>query len=241
MAGKTIYATLLSIQQAIVAPKDQEGYGYKYRTADGILQAVKPRLKEAGAICTLSDEIVQVGERYYVKATATIIDIATGDSLVATGVANEPNELANMEPPQITGTASTYARKRALEGLFLLDNEKDVDSKEVQDAIQASQNAPQSKQSTYKGKSTNKTQKAESEQADAVRYKAIENLNAQIRRLGLSKDDIVTVATHVVGKASRDDMTDAEICKLTEYLMGEEEPMKKAITSSPQRKGNNNG
>jgi hypothetical protein len=99
----------------------------------------------------------------------------------------------------------------------------------------ASQNAPQSTQSTSKGKSTKNTQKNDSEPSDKVRYQAIENLNVQIRRLGLSKEDIVTVANHVVGKSGRDEMTVEEILKLAEYLAGEEPKM--AITSRPQRKG----
>lgn len=222
---KTIYAALLNVQQEIIAPKDQPGYGYKYRTVDGILSVAKPLLKMAGIVCTLSDDIITLGDennrRYYVQSTATLIDIATGDSLLATGVANEPLKLANMASPQITGTASTYARKRALEGLFLLDSEKDVDSKEVQDAIQNAQNDTQATKTKKVYKSTNKAEKNDFGEADAVRLRAIEGLNAQIRRLGLKKDDIVTIATHVVGKASRDEMTDNEICKLTEYLTQE--------------------
>ena len=125
--AKTIYAALLSIQQGIKAPKDKKGYGYEYRKADGIMQAAKPLLQENGVICILSDQAVSIGNRYYVESTARLIDIATGDVIEAKGTAVEPDKLASMAPPQITGTASTYARKRALEGLFLLDNEKDVD------------------------------------------------------------------------------------------------------------------
>ena len=222
MAGKPIYAALLAIQQGIVAPKDKPGYGYKYRTTDGILLAVKPLLKDAGVICTLSDETKVIGERYYVKATATLIDIATGDSITATGEANEPNKLANMAPPQITGTASTYARKRALEGLFLLDNEKDVDSQEVQDAIaETTQNAPQSTKKETKGKSTTKAQKTESEPSDKVWQQAFDKLNAEIKRLGYSKEELKMIAINVIGKETTREMTCEEVTKLAEYLAGE--------------------
>lgn len=219
MAGKPIYAALLAVQQGINAPKDKKGYGYEYRTADGILQAAKPLLQEQGVICILSDESKQVGNRYYIKATAKLIDIATGDSVEATGEAVEPDKLASMAPPQITGTASTYARKRALEGLFLLDNEKDVDSKEVQDAIknsrQTAQNRPQAsaKQNagTYKGSTANNA-------TDEMRAKAIKSLNAEIERTGVASSEVAAIAKAKYGKASVKEMTTNEICDLANRL-----------------------
>lgn len=219
MAGKPIYAALLAVQQGINAPKDKKGYGYEYRTADGILQAAKPLLQEQGVICILSDESKQVGNRYYIKATAKLIDIATGDSVEATGEAVEPDKLASMAPPQITGTASTYARKRALEGLFLLDNEKDVDSKEVQDAIknshQTAQNHPQqpAKQNagTYKGSTANNA-------TDEMRAKAIKSLNAEIERTGVAGSEVANIAKAKYGKASVKEMTTGQICDLTNNL-----------------------
>ncbi len=219
MAGKPIYAALLAVQQGINAPKDKKGYGYEYRTADGILQAAKPLLQEQGVICILSDESKQVGNRYYIKATAKLIDIATGDSVEATGEAVEPDKLASMAPPQITGTSSTYARKRALEGLFLLDNEKDVDSKEVQDAIknsrQTAQNRPQqpAKQNagTYKGSTANNA-------TDEMRAKAIKSLNAEIERTGVASSEVAAIAKAKYGKASVKEMTTGQICDLANNL-----------------------
>ena len=197
--GKAIYAALLAIQQGINAPKDKKGYGYEYRTADGILQAAKPLLQDQGVICILSDESKQVGNRYYIKATAKLVDIATGDSIEATGEAVEPDNLASMAPPQITGTASTYARKRALEGLFLLDNEKDVDSKEVQDAIK---NSRQTNQPTQ----------------DNMRAKAIHSLNDAIKKVGVNGEEVSAIAGVKYRKTSTKDMTTGEICDLANNL-----------------------
>lgn len=220
--AKSIYAALMAVQQGINAPKDKKGYGYEYRTADGILQAAKPLLQEQGVICILSDESKQVGNRYYIKATAKLIDIATGDCLEAYGEAVEPDKLASMAPPQITGTASTYARKRALEGLFLLDNEKDVDSKEVQDAIknscQTSQNRPQ--QATRQNATTNthNAQQTANGGADAIRAKAIKSLNAEISRMGLTGQEVSAIAGLKFNKVSTKEMTTNEICQLTNNL-----------------------
>lgn len=209
--AKSIYAALMAVQQGINAPKDKKGYGYEYRTADGILQAAKPLLQEQGVICILSDESKQVGNRYYIKATAKLIDIATGDCLEAYGEAVEPDKLASMAPPQITGTASTYARKRALEGLFLLDNEKDVDSKEVQDAIknsrQTSQNRPQQPPNISKG--SNNTD---------MRTKAMKALNEAIKQCGVSKEEVSAIAGVKYGKISTKEMSIGEISDLANNL-----------------------
>jgi hypothetical protein len=215
---KTIYAALLLIQQGVKAPKSEKGYGYDYRTTDGILKIAKPLMAEAGVICTLSDESMQVGNRYYVKATATLIDIATGDSISASGVAVEPDKLASMAPPQITGTSSTYARKRALEGLFLLDNEKDVDSKEVQDAIQNAQNASQTAKNTSKGKSTTTTPKTQNKANDGVKAQAINKCLAEAKRLNLSQATIGSIASKHYSANGWIDMTAEQITEMAENL-----------------------
>jgi hypothetical protein len=217
---KTIYAALLLIQQGVKAPKSEKGYGYDYRTTDGILKIAKPLMAEAGVICTLSDESMQVGNRYYVKATATLIDIATGDSISASGVAVEPDKLASMAPPQITGTSSTYARKRALEGLFLLDNEKDVDSKEVQDAIQNAQNAPQKVEATSKGKTTKATAKMQDKANDTVKTQIINKAIAEVQRLKLSDEEVSEIIyKHYKMKISSwSDLQEKQIIEMTENL-----------------------
>jgi hypothetical protein len=217
---KTIYAALLLIQQGVKAPKSEKGYGYDYRTTDGILKIAKPLMAEAGVICTLSDESMQVGNRYYVKATATLIDIATGDSISASGVAVEPDKLASMAPPQITGTSSTYARKRALEGLFLLDNEKDVGSTEVQDAIQKAQNAPQKTETTSKGKTTKATTKTQGEANDTVKTQIIDKAIAEVQRLKLSNEKVSEIIyKHYKMKISSwSDLQEKQIIEMTENL-----------------------
>ena len=120
------------VQTQIKAPKNlYNSFGkYKYRNAEGILEAVKPYLSGYNLCLTLSDEIVQVGERYYVKATATIYDGMGSGSMSVSAYAREAVAKKGMDDSQITGTASSYARKYALNGLFLLDDTKDADTDE---------------------------------------------------------------------------------------------------------------
>ncbi len=122
---------LLKIQEELKAPKGQyNSFGkYNYRSCEDILEAVKPLLQEHGCVLTLSDDIVQVGERYYVKANATITT-ASGESMTVTAFARESLDKKGMDDSQITGTASSYARKYALNGLFLIDDTKDADTDE---------------------------------------------------------------------------------------------------------------
>lgn len=123
---------LQHIQEQLKAPKNlYNSFGkYKYRNAEGICEAVKPLLAEFKMVLTLSDEIVQVGERYYIKATVTILDVDSEKDMVISAFARESLDKKGMDECQVTGTASSYARKYALNGLFLLDDTKDADSDE---------------------------------------------------------------------------------------------------------------
>ena len=126
-----LYKKMQEIQTHLKAPKNlYNSFGkYNYRNAEGICEAVKPLLAEHGLILTLSDELVAVGERYYVKATATICSNAE-EKLSVSAFARESFDKKGMDDSQITGTASSYARKYALNGLFLLDDTKDADTDE---------------------------------------------------------------------------------------------------------------
>lgn len=123
------------IQMELKAPKNlYNSFGkYKYRNAEGICEAVKPLLDKYEMVLTLSDDIVVVGDRYYLKSTATLVNVeitSSVDRLSVTAFARESLDKKGMDDSQITGTASSYARKYALNGLFLLDDTKDADSDE---------------------------------------------------------------------------------------------------------------
>lgn len=121
---------LQEIQHRLKAPKGQyNSFGkYKYRSCEDILEAVKPILNETGCTLTLSDEIVLIGDRYYIKATAKLK--GEGIDEVVTAYARESETKTGMDASQITGTASSYARKYALNGLFCIDDTKDADTDE---------------------------------------------------------------------------------------------------------------
>lgn len=119
---------IIEIQSTLKAPKGQMNkFGnYRYRSSEDILEAVKPLLKEQGLILNLSDEICLIGERYYVKATATITDGT--DKLEVTAYAREADDKKGMDSSQVTGATSSYARKYALNGLLCIDDTKDADA-----------------------------------------------------------------------------------------------------------------
>lgn len=129
----TFNERLIRVQSELKAPKGQYNAfgGYKYRSCEDILEAVKPILEEYGLKLTITDSIEHVGDRYYVKATARL-DADSGGSVFCEAYAREPETKKGSDPSQVTGMASSYARKYALNGLFLIDDAKDADAQEPQ-------------------------------------------------------------------------------------------------------------
>jgi hypothetical protein len=124
-----IYEKLSKVQTELKAPKNQyNSFGeYKYRSCEDILESLKPLLLKNKLTLILSDELIQVGERYYVRAKVTIFDSENNTSLFNTALAREPEKRKGMDDSQITGTASSYSRKYALNGMFAIDDTKDSD------------------------------------------------------------------------------------------------------------------
>lgn len=128
--GDNICRKLCLIQQELKAPKGQyNGFGkYHYRSAEDILEALKPLLGKHGCTIRLADAIEHIGDRYYVCSIAEITDVDTGAALGARAYAREDDTKKGMDGSQITGAASSYARKYALNGLFAIDDTKDADA-----------------------------------------------------------------------------------------------------------------
>ena len=125
---KNLIEKLILIQSELKAPKGQTNKfgGYKYRSCEDILEALKPHLKEQGLFLSITDELVAQGNRYYIKASAIITDGV--DRWSVDGWAREEEVKKGMDSSQITGASSSYARKYALNGLFGIDDTKDSDA-----------------------------------------------------------------------------------------------------------------
>lgn len=127
----TVYKKLIEVQQELKVPKNQRNtFGnYNYRSAEDILEALKPVLAKHEATVFISDKVVVKENCWaYIEATATFVDIETGESISTTAFAREAEQKKGMDASQITGSASSYARKYALNGLFLIDDAVDPDS-----------------------------------------------------------------------------------------------------------------
>lgn len=161
---------LLNIQRDLKAPKSQyNSFGkYNYRNCEDILEAVKPLCAREGACLTISDEVVQIGERYYIKATATLYDSKTSEEINhVTAYAREEAEKKGMDGSQVTGAASSYARKYALNGLFDIDDTKDADSDEKSEQPVKSGNT--AAKAARSGKETSEAKNPPKSYADALK------------------------------------------------------------------------
>lgn len=140
----SVYTKLLAIQALLKAPKNQRNtFGkYNYRSCEDILEAVKPILSDQKCVLVLSDMPEISGEWHYIRATARLVDAETGESVENTAFARESAVKKGMDDSQITGTASSYARKYALNGLFCIDDTKDADTDEYKRGQNQQNSAP---------------------------------------------------------------------------------------------------
>ena len=132
--SKSIKIKLAVIQHCLKAPKGQyNSFGkYNYRSAEDILEAVKPIIHQQDTVLTLTDMPMVIGDRVYIEATATLRNLDNDETIETKAYAREPESKTGMDASQITGTASSYARKYALNGLFCIDDTKDADTDEYQ-------------------------------------------------------------------------------------------------------------
>ena len=209
--AKAVYAALLAVQQELKAPKDQyNSFGqYKYRSLEGTLLHARPLCNENGLVLTLSDEVVCMGDRYYVKATAKVTDIATGESIENVAYARESENKKGMDAAQVTGACSSYARKYAVCGLFAIDDTKDPDT----DEYTARQNAQGGAQRTKTAQPSKDTQTE-----DNMRKKALSSLSAKMKKMGVLKEEVSALAGVYYNKLTTSEMTTNEIADLCNNL-----------------------
>lgn len=194
--------TLQAIQTELKAPKGQYNkFGnYKYRSCEDILEAVKPILAKYGATIIITDDIEVRGDRYYVRATAVL---RVGEKVIGTtqAFAREPEDKKGMDTSQITGTASSYARKYALNGLLLIDDTKDEDSNELREEKAAKAATSQKKIKTEEEMKATETQTIDSLALAAVKARLAETS----KQLGKTLDEVALCK--MVGCESLDKMT----------------------------------
>ena len=200
--GKPIYAALMAVQAELKAPKGQHNsFGkYDYRSAEDIIEAVKPLLNENGLFLTMSDDIVQIGDRYYVKATVSVTDIVTGESVQTSALAREAAQKKGMDESQVTGTASSYARKYALNGLFAIDDNRDADTDEYQQQTSGAGRAQKLKA------------------PDEEMNKAKRQLKAEVDRIGCTWDEVRAISGLKLGKTETKEMSADEVSSLAANL-----------------------
>lgn len=165
----TLKEKLMNIQAELKAPKNlRNSFGnYNYRNVESILEALKPLLVKYKATVTITDTIEFIADRIYVKAVATIYDVENrnndADIITSTAYAREAESKKGMDEAQITGATSSYARKYALNGLFLLDDTQDVDTEAYQKAEKSAQSAPKAKNNKTTPKPASKPTEAKPE------------------------------------------------------------------------------
>ncbi len=198
MSEENLVQKLIHVQKELKAPKGQfNKFGnYNYRSAEDILEAVKPFNAEKGLLLTLTDEPLLVGEWHYIKATASITD--GKDTHTVTAYARESETKKGMDHSQITGTASSYARKYALNGLYLIDDTKDADTDEYQ------QQNGRNNQQQYQNQGQNN--QSNSNLSD----KQIKRLYAIANQAGVTANDVKEVVSKKYGKQEITQLTKKE-------------------------------
>lgn len=212
------------VQTRLKAPKSQyNSFGkYHYRNLEDIVEGVKPLLAEVGAVLTLSDDVVLIGDRYYVRATATF---HCGDSSVSvSALAREPQDRKGMDESQITGCASSYARKYAVNGLFAIDDTKDADSDDNSEPKKASKSHQDKPQSTTRPKAEEPIDTAAIVANDSVanpeNIKIVNDIFVHLQKtapkgMKPDPDKLVTVIVRQFGKLPKNDIGKQ---KCMEYL-----------------------
>lgn len=180
-----LHEKLLAIQTKLKAPKGQyNSFGkYSYRSAEDILEAVKPLNAEQGVLLTITDEIKEIGGRVYVVATATVSDGT--DTLQVSAFAREPENKKGMDESQITGATSSYARKYALNGLYAIDDNKDADTNEHK---QQQDNAPKKQPAQ---KQQQKQQQQEKGFTEQELHELVEKYVRNIEALGVDRAKLI--------------------------------------------------
>jgi len=192
-ATENVYQALVRIQGKLKAPKSQENKfgGFKYRSCADILEAVKPLLGKMYLV--ISDDLMMVGDRYYIKATAILSD--GEESIRNNAFAREAAERKGMDASQITGAASSYARKYALNGLFAIDDTKDADVDVESSAV--------AKENLLNGKEMKDIASILQDINNAKNQEALQKIGSEIDKMGFNDKQIAVLRETWKGKSQK--------------------------------------
>lgn len=213
----SVLEKLSYVQTELKAPKGSyNSFGkYKYRSCEDILEAAKPLLAKQKASLVLSDSIELIGYRYYVKATAQFVDTETGEKVENSAYARESIDKKGMDDSQITGATSSYARKYALNGLFLIDDTKDADTDEYQNQQnKANKKEQKSDEALNKQMEESVNKNLVPEANEKITAAQLELMQKEMNRTGVSLQQILGIAK----VNSIDDMSQATAVSIINKL-----------------------
>ena len=179
-----VYEKLQHVQSGLKAPKNQYNkFGnYHYRNCEDIQEAAKPLLREVKAALVVGDELVMIGDRYYIRATARFVDCESGETVENTAYAREEQEKKGMDVSQVTGSTSSYARKYALNGLFCIDDVKDADNQDNTAGKGTKGSAKTSGKLENRKQSPSAASAAQAAEADKVTPAMIESVRSMVEK-----------------------------------------------------------
>lgn len=214
--NKSIYQKIVDIQQKLKAPKNQyNNYGkFYYRSTEDILEALKPLLHKYDLVQTIHDEIEQCGDRIYIKAVVTVTDTETEKQLSHQAFAREEEKKGSMDAMQLTGATSTYARKYALNGLWLIDDTKDSDDPSTQEQEK------QNKTSNVKAAAKEKTQSNQQSDDDLTDGKSQAAFQVALQKFKdcTSKEEITQHGRAIMQQGRKEGLKEGDENKLKQEI-----------------------
>ena len=227
----SIYAKLALVQNALKAPKNKRNTfsDFNYRSLEDICEAVKPLLIGNGLTMYIRDELIQVGERYYIKATATLAELESGEKIEVSAYAREAASKPKFDDSQLTGSTSSYARKYALNGLFLIDDTKDADTDEYQ---RQAQDKPKNTQ-----KAASKPKPAKTAEVPEQELPEIAAMKQAAKQFGIAQGDL-QILIRCKYKVGVTEMTAAQAAEMTDKIKSDPDAL---IAWIEKRKGANKG
>lgn len=212
---KNLLTKLMQVQQDLKAPKNQfNSFGkYKYRSCEDILQAARPLCNANGLVITMSDAVEAVGARFYIKATVTVTDVDTGESFSTHAMAREEDSKKGMDAAQVTGAASSYARKYSLCAMFAIDDTKDADTDEYSQTPQNRAGDAKSKKPSVPMQGIQKGKDSEFLRGQAL--KKVQNVQ---KFENITNEQVKAVISWKFGKNNWKELNLDEACMLADML-----------------------